>query len=1145
MFAASKTARAAAAGATTDPYFPYVPLLLETGAASTRSTTVTDGAATPNTVTRNGTPSTGWTSPYQTTGYWSGYFGGSDSLNLATNAIPASGAFTFETWVYVTGTAASQNIIAQYPNGTATGRFQILWNDTSNKFTAILGSSNVFVSDATYSTNTWLHLVVQRDASNVWSMYVNGTRNTSTVSNSTAIDTAATYIGNRNTGGTPYTGYISNLRVVSGTAVYSGSTYTVPTTPLTAITNTSLLTLQDNRFKDNSTNAFAITTAGSPQTTPYYYPSGFSSPTASPGAGLFNGSTDYLSVPSSTALGVSSSDFTVETWVYFTDVTGYQIVFDARTAQPSQSPLITLQNTSRFQYLWNGVSFVNFGPTTLSPYVWYHVAVVRASGVHTGYVNGVSYSLSTTDAAGVSSAPVILGARTVGGANDYLKGYLSNFRFVKGTAVYTGAFTPPSNFVTQTGGTYPSTTNVNTSIPSANTSLLLNLADSNYTSATNGVQNNTFIDSSNYAFPITRNGTPTQGAFTPYQPSGYWSGYFNGSTDYLSSTASTVLQFGSNPYTIEGWIYQTSRSGSPFICGGIFSGTGMQIGIDASGFIYVSIPGVANLTSATIAIPLNTWTHFACVRSSTSAGGFTYYINGVAAGTPTDANNYSGTSTTFNVATTNNSSLYVITGYLSNFRIVKGTAVYTSAFTPSTTPLTAITNTSLLTLQNNRFIDNSTNAFAITVNGTPKVQAFQPFSPAASYSAATYGGSGYFNGTSDYLTTPITASGPLDISTTTTYTIEAWVYWTASAGNKDVWSWEGKQTGGASAYYQLYWATSGNVLKWEQSNTSGILTVVTTSLTPTLNTWYHIAIVRSGSAITVYANGQSVGTGTYAPNDQQFVEFALGSLFFNTGYIQFFPGYISNFRFVKGTAVYTGAFTPPTLAPLTTSGSTSAASYSSTTNVNTSFAASNTSLLTNFTNAGIYDAAWQNVVTTVADAQASTTITAKWPPTSMKFDGTLDCLTVPTSNGFGLGTGDWTIEFWVYLNVSATQNLVSMATTTGVGSVPHVYYAGGSGIRYYVNAADRITGGALTTGVWNYIAIVKSSNVTKMYINGTQTGSNYTDTNNYGTSNPFFVGDYSVPLTGVSTLNGYVQDVRITKGVARTITTPTAAFPTR
>jgi hypothetical protein len=165
----------------------------------------------------------------------------------------------------------------------------------------------------------------------------------------------------------------------------------------------------------------------------------------------------------------------------------------------------------------------------------------------------------------------------------------------------------------------------------------------------------------------------------------------------------------------------------------------------------------------------------------------------------------------------------------------------------------------------------------------------------------------------------------------------------------------------------------------------------------------------------------------------------------------------------------------------------------------------------------------------------------------MKFDGTLDALSIPPSTSFGLGTGDWTIEFWLYLNSvpSANITLVSMLTSD-TSIAPHIYYAAGGGVTYYTNSANRISGSALSATTWYYIALTKASGSTKLYINGTQSGATYNDTNNYGTSNPFAVADYKYPLSGLSPLlNGYVQDVRITKGVARTITTPTAAFPTR
>jgi len=676
----------------TDANFGYVPLLLNTTSTNGQQNNTFLDSGTANggvgfTITRNGTPTQGSITPYWPNGQWSNYFNGSSSLNLATNAIPASGAFTFETFVYVTGTAASQVIAAQYPNGIASGRLQILWNDTANKFTVVVGASDVFVSDATYSANNWLYLVVQRDASNVWSMYVNGTRNTATVTSATAIDTAVTYIGNRNTGGGGYTGYISNLRVVTS-ALYSGSTITVPTTP---------------------------------------------------------------------------------------------------------------------------------------------------------------FSVSTT-------------------------------------------------------------------------------------------------------------------------------------------------------------------------------------------------------------------------------------------------------------------------------------------------------NQVLLTCYSNRFIDanTATTAKAITVNSTPTVQAFQPFSPTASYTTALYGGSGYFNGSTDYLTTPANAAFTFG---TGDLTLECWIYQTATS---------------TSAYKVIFtdnvYASAGGYALYSYNNAlnlwRGGAEIIAPAGTINLNAWTHVAWTRSGSDNKLFINGTQVGATTTNANSYTGTITYIGA---SSATTLFFPGYISNARIVKGTAVYTGNFTPPILAPLTTAGSTSAASYPSTTNVNTSFAASNTSLLLNFTNAGIYDAAVQNNLITVGDAQVSTTITAKWPPTSMKFDGTGDWLTMPLTPATTITSGNFTVEFWLNPTTVSTSLQAVVGTREGDGSTDINWGIGlitnQLSFQAY-NTSNALIGTithqtTLSAGTWYYCALTRNGSTFTVYINSvasTSTATSSSTIQQNGTT--LRVGRFGAASI-YSALNGYVQDLRITRGVARTITTPTAPFPTR
>ena len=115
---------------------------------------------------------------------------------------------------------------------------------------------------------------------------------------------------------------------------------------------------------------------------------------------------------------------------------------------------------------------------------------------------------------------------------------------------------------------------------------------------------------------------------------------------------------------------------------------------------------------------------------------------------------------------------------------------------------------------------------------------------------------------------------------------------------------------------------------------------------------------------------------------------------------------------VVGRAVYTGAFTPPS-GPLTKTGGT----YPSSTNI-TNPTASQTKLLFNFTNGDIIDHSGTGNILPYGNAQSDTGI-QKYSVPSVLFDGSGDYLTIPYSDLYAPGNGNYTAECWIY---TATDN---------------------------------------------------------------------------------------------------------------------------
>jgi hypothetical protein len=1034
--------------------------------------------------------------PFIPNGYWSNYFDGTtDYLNTPSNAAfgMGTGDFTVETWIYFTAAQAEKHIT----DSNASGGLFLKTNATNVGIgRAMIGEDTMF--SYSFSQNVWYHIAFSRSGSTVYG-FVNGTQ-IGSATNTNSYATGACYVGAASDGSRSVNGYISNLRIVKGTAVYT-SAFTPPTTPLTAITNTSLLTCQSNRFVDNSTNAFAITPSGNTAVTmqqPFTAPSG----TSLYGSGYFDGTGDAI-YSASQATTFGTGDFTLEFWVYFSAVNNSTVkyLYDMRNSGATTASFLA-QEASNAWTFWNGAGSTlttGFTSSTFAATTWNHVAICRSSGVTKFFVNGTQTG-SVADTSNYANSTLTVGTRYT--FSDGLNGYISNLRIVNGTAVYTAAFTPSTTPLTAV----------------TNTSLL--------TLQTNGPENNNgFLDSSYNSFPITRNGNTTQGSFTPYEANGYWSNYFDGAS-YLSVANNANLNLSNSSFTIELWVYGTGT----YPQGLISKGTTTSLGSEAWSIEYTSSSGgiafgtgAYNSWSAPMlsgTITLNAWNHVAVVRN---VNAHTMYINGVSVST---------LSASYTV--TNAGTLYVGTGwyapgsriysagYISNVRVVIGTAVYTSAFTPITTPLTAITNTQLLTCQSNRFVDNSSNAFTVSITSAPSVQAFQPFTPTVQYTPSTLGGSAYFDGSGDYLT--VARNNAFLPGANTNFTFEAWIYKTTNSGADAVIVGFGEY--GLDADWNMSLNTSNQLYLYIQSTGT---VCANTSVSVQLNTWTHVAVSRSGTGsnnLKVFVNG----VGQSFTSNATLVgiggrQLAIGAD--QNGDEAVLTGYIADLRLINGSGIYTANFTPPT-APLTP--------------------VTNTQLLLSMTNAAIFDNSGMNNLETVGNAQIDTSV-VKYGTSSMYFDGSGDYAISYNPNLYTFGTGDFTVEAWVYpTSFPAEAAIITTATSTdyqgftvNVGTSGNIIIALGAGGSWTVVTTS---GGTLTANTWQHIALTRSGNVFRMFVSGTQS---YTTTNSVSltnTNNAISVGGRTAG--GGQYFNGYIDDLRVTKGVARYVTNftpPVARMP--
>ena len=647
---------------------------------------------------------------------------------------------------------------------------------------------------------------------------------------------------------------------------------------------------------------------------------------------------------------------------------------------------------------------------------------------------------------------------------------------------------------------------------------------------TNGANNNVFTDSSNNNYTITRTGNTSQGTFSPFSPAGFGA-YFDGSDDSYSVPESADFRFGSGDFTIEAWLWIETTSNSQLA----FHWNGTTTG---------------DITGSTNVLP-NRWNHCAITRTGTT---IRFWINGV----QDSAGALTVSSTIYN----NNDPLYIgrgadhsagsgrdichcgelgggnnkwfwylrsggtgfFKGYMSNFRI-SNSVRYTTTFTPSTIDLTNDANTKLLTLNSNRPLDLSSGARVVTPIGGVRTLNFSPFKPTAAYSAATHGGSAYFDGDTDVVYA--TEASSQFTYGTGDFEYECWFYVDRDSSFANQETLFGRNsTGNDLSPYIYIVATTRVISLYYQSQ----VLVGSTAIKP--YQWYHLVVSRVSGTSRIFLNGVQDATGSDSNNLTAAGKLVLGGQW--TGNSNMYKGYMSGIRVRKGSG--SSSVTVPTTPPT---------------------AITNTNLLLNGTNAGIIDSATRNVIETVGTTSVNTSV-YKYGTGSISFPGSTSYLFAdsPLNDVLNIKntSHSFTFEAWIYpTNTPATgpedyrfSSIISKGEVycsfgfTQNGILKFYMY---NGAENYINSAS----GVITSNSWQHVAVSSDAGTIRLFKNGTIVASGSLIVPIVAMQYPPRIG-HADPTKSQDQFVGFMDDIRYTDGYARytaNTSAPTGAFPTR